>query len=52
MGADKLILYFKALDLSYLPNKGFAAARILVLALSVAYTPALAIEMVCCYMAS
>ena len=35
-GADKLILFLKALDLSYLPNRGFAAAKIEVLAFKVA----------------
>jgi len=47
-----LMLYLRALDLSYRPNNGLAAAKMLVLAFNVAYTPALAIEMVCCYMAS
>ena len=51
-GADKLILCFNAFDLSYLPNNGLAAARIDVLAFNVAYIPALAIEIVCCYIAS
>lgn len=45
-------LSFNDLDLSYLPNKGFAAASIEVLAFRVAYTPALAMEIVCCYIAS
>jgi hypothetical protein len=35
-GAEILILCFKGFDLSYLPNNGLAAARIDVLALSVA----------------
>lgn len=52
MGAEMLMLYFRALDLSYLPKRGFAAARMLVLAFRVAWTPAFAIEIVCCYMAS
>jgi hypothetical protein len=30
------MLYLRAFDLSYLPNKGFAAAKILVLAFKVA----------------
>ena len=52
IGAEMLMLYLRALDLSYRPNNGLAAAKMLVLAFNVAYTPALAIEMVCCYMAS
>lgn len=40
------------MDLSYRPNKGFAAANTDVRALRVAWTPALAIEIVCCYIAS
>lgn len=52
IGADILMLYLRAFDLSYLPKRGFAAAKILVLALSVAYTPAFAIDIVCCYIAS
>lgn len=36
IGGEMLMLYFKALDLSYLPNNGFAAASILVLAFNVA----------------
>lgn len=47
-----LMLYFKAFDLSYRPKRGFAAANMLVLAFNVAWTPALAIEIVCCYIAS
>jgi hypothetical protein len=35
-GAEILMLCFKGLDLSYLPNNGLAAARIDVLALRVA----------------
>lgn len=46
------MLFFKDLDLSYRPNVGLAAASILVLAFRVAYTPAFAIEIVCCYIAS
>ena len=36
MGADMSMLYFKDLDLSYLPKRGFAAAKIEVLALRLA----------------
>ena len=35
-GADKLILFLKALDLSHLANNGLAAAKIEVLAFNVA----------------
>ena len=52
IGAEMLIFCFKGLDLSYRPKRGLAAAKILVLALSVAWTPALAMDMVCCYIAS
>lgn len=52
IGAEILMLYLRAFDLSYLPKRGFAAAKILVLALRVAYTPAFAIDIVCCYIAS
>ena len=52
MGGEMLMLYLRAFDLSYLPKRGFAAASMLVLAFRVACTPALAIEIVCCYMAS
>lgn len=41
-----LTLNFNDLDLSYLPNMGLAAARIDVLALSVAWIPALAMDIV------
>lgn len=51
IGADILMLFFRDFDLSYRPYTGFAAAKILVLAFSVAYTPALAIDIVCCYIA-
>lgn len=47
-----LILFFNDFDLSYRPKIGLAAARILVRAFSVANTPAFAIEIVCCYIAS
>ena len=43
---------FKDLLLSYLPPTGLAAAKMEVRALSVALTPALVMEMVCCSMAS
>lgn len=46
------MLFFNDLLLSYLPKTGFAAAKILALAFSVACTPAFAIEIVCCYIAS
>lgn len=52
IGGEMLMLYLRAFDLSYRPNNGLAAASILVLAFNVAYTPALAIEIVCCYIAS
>ncbi len=52
MGGDILMFFCKFLDLSYRPNKGFAAANTLVRAFKVACTPALAIEIVCCYIAS
>lgn len=41
-----MTLNLSVLDLSYLPNIGLAAANIDVLALSVAWIPALAIEIV------
>ena len=44
--------YLRVLDRSYLPSTGFAAARIEVLAFSVAWMPALVMEIVCCSMAS
>jgi len=40
------ILYYNGLDLSYRPNSGFAAAKILVLEFNVAYIPAFAIDIV------
>ena len=52
IGAVKLRLFLRLFDLSYRPNTGFAAARMLVLAFNVACTPAFAIEIVCCYIAS
>lgn len=47
-----LRLNFRVLDLSYLPRVGLAAARIDVLALRVAWIPALVIEIVYCSIAS
>lgn len=52
IGGEIFTLYFKGRDLSYLPKVGLAAARIEVLALSVAWMPAFAIEIVYCSMAS
>jgi hypothetical protein len=49
---DILIFFCKFLDLSYRSNKGFAAVNTLVRVLKVACTPALAIEIVCYYIAS
>ncbi len=46
IGALIFKLYFKLLDLSYLPKTGFAAANILVLAFKVAWIPAFAMEIV------
>ncbi len=46
------MLLFNDFDLSYLPYRGLAAAKILALAFKVAYIPAFAIEIVCCYIAS
>ena len=46
------ILCLKGLLFSYLPPIGLAAARMLALALRVAFTPALVIEIVCCSIAS
>ena len=45
-------LNFKDLDLSYLPYKGLAPARILARAFKVAWMPAFAIEIVYCSIAS
>jgi hypothetical protein len=36
IGGEILMLNFNAFDLSYLPKRGFAAAKILVLAFNVA----------------
>lgn len=47
-----LIFFFRGKDLSYRPNIGLAAAKTLVLAFKVAWTPAFAIDIVCCYIAS
>lgn len=52
IGGEISTLYLKFLDLSYLPFIGFAAAKIEALALSVAWIPALAIEIVCYSIAS
>ncbi len=46
------MFFFKDYDLLYLPKIGLAAAKILVLAWRVAWIPALAKEIVCCYIAS
>ena len=46
IGADILTLNLSDLDLSYLPNIGFAAAKMDVLAFKVAWIPALAIDIV------
>jgi hypothetical protein len=48
--AGRLMFLWGVSFLLYLPYKGFAAAKIDVLALSVVTIPALAIETVCCYM--
>jgi hypothetical protein len=52
MGAVIWTFCFNDLVRSYLPLMGLAAARIEVLAFSVAFTPALVMEIVCCSMAS
>ena len=52
IGAEMSTLYRRDLVRSYLPLLGLAAAKIEVRALSVAWMPALAIEMVYCSMAS
>ncbi len=52
IGGEMLIFFRRDCDLSYRPKIGLAAARILVLAWRVAWIPALAIEIVCCSMAS
>jgi hypothetical protein len=52
IGGEMLTLNFRGLERSYLPKVGLAAAKIEVLALSVAWIPALAIEIVYCSMAS
>ena len=45
-----MFLYMDSL-LLYLPNRGLAAANIDVLEFNVVVIPALAIEIVCCYIA-
>ena len=52
MGGEMSTLYLSDLVRSYLPLTGLAAARIEVRALSVAWIPALAIEIVYYSMAS
>lgn len=52
MGLGSMMLDRSGLLLSYLPPTGFAAARMDTRALSVAWMPALAIEMLCCSMLS
>ena len=52
IGAEISTLYLRLLDLSYLPKRGLAAAKIEDLALRVAWMPALAREMVCYSIAS
>ncbi len=52
IGGEMSTLYLSDLPALYLPNRGLAAARIEVLALRVAWIPALAIEIVYCSMAS
>lgn len=54
-GVDQFVLHCVTLSdlvLSYRPPMGLAAAKMEVRALSVALTPALVMEMVCCSMAS
>jgi len=46
------MFFFNGNDLSYRPNMGLAAASTLVRAFRVACTPAFAIDIVCCYIAS
>ncbi len=52
MAGGSETLYFSGLALSYRPPIGLAAARMEARALSVAWMPALEMEMVCCSMAS
>ena len=52
IGAEMFMLCFSDFDLLYLPKRGFAAANMLVRAFNVAYTPAFASDIVCCYIAS
>ena len=51
MGADTATLALRGLERSYRPKTGLAAARMDARALSVAWMPALVIEMVCCSIA-
>lgn len=50
--AGKLIFLWGEIVLLYRPYTGLAAAKIEVLALRVVVIPALAIEIVCCYITS
>ena len=52
IGAEMSVLNLRVLLLSYLPHFGLAAARIEERALSVAWIPAFAIEIVYCSIAS
>jgi hypothetical protein len=52
MGLEMFTLNLRDRDLSYLPMIGLAAARIEVLAIRVAWIPALASEIVYCSIAS
>lgn len=52
IGGEMLMFFLSDWVLSYRPKIGLAAARMLVLAWRVAWIPAFAMEIVCCYMAS
>lgn len=52
IGAGRFKFALRDLAVLYLPFTGFAAARIDALALSVAWIPAFAMEIVCCSIAS
>ena len=52
IGPEMSTLYLRDLDLSYLPNRGLAAAKIEDLAFRVAWIPLLAKEIVCYSIAS
>jgi hypothetical protein len=52
IGGEIFMFFFNGNDLSYRPNMGLAAASTLVRAFRVACTPAFAIDIVCCYIAS